>query len=106
MENELALMIPLAPFIMVVAIVYMSQRFKLEKMRMESKMRAGEDLERKLDELRKDYEQFILGFDARLKRIEGRLSRVESQANQTLSPAPDAAVSAEPEKVSVRRIEA
>jgi len=111
MEGILAILgIFFAPFFMIVAVVAIVHHYKLEAMRLQASQRHSAGLERKLDELRTDYEQFILGFDARLKKLEGRLSRIEGQVQQSLTPPTETVRSATPaasdtEAVSLRRIE-
>jgi len=76
----------------IVAIV-MEYRYKIEKLRAELSRRGSEDLKNLIEALRSDHEGFVLGFDARLKKLESRIARLEAAQPQGV-PSPAEAIRA------------
>ncbi len=69
---------------MVVAIVAIVHWYKLESLKLTTAQRNNQDVERKIDAWHEEYQQFILGFDATLKRLESRIARLESERQQMI----------------------
>jgi len=64
--------------------IWLFLRYKLQRLRMEEAIKEQKQTNQQLQELRSDYEHFLLGFDATLKRLETRISRLESRQSEDL----------------------
>ncbi|MCC6444670.1 MAG: hypothetical protein IT210_14585 [Armatimonadetes bacterium] len=63
--------------------VWLILRYKLQRLHMEEAIREQRQTNDQLRKLQNDYEEFLLGFDATLKRLDSRLSKLEDRQAET-----------------------
>lgn len=86
------LFVPLAGIIMIISLVAMKNKHKLEEMKILRGHSAGNDvtaeirqLQQQINELRDTTTRYDMSFDAALQRLESRVGHIETQQRETQS---------------------
>ena len=76
-------LIPLAALFIGLVAVVLEHREKMMKASLGQTQKDGKTTATAIEQLTSDYQEFVLGVDARLQRLEDRIRRLESRTQQT-----------------------